>query len=77
MKTINLNKTWDHLTDAIHRIKPCRDNLLKRKALFGLQIILGQYELAKREKNDERMKFCTDILEVYERHNIGHIIWKR
>jgi len=71
MKTINLNKTWDRLTDAIHRIKPCRDNFLKRKALFALQILLSQYELAKNEKNRKLMNFYTDVLKTYERHNIN------
>lgn len=78
MKTINLNKTWEHLAAAVHQTKPDRNNLLKRKALFGLQILLSQYELAKNEKNKELMKFCADVLETYEKHNInGHIIWKK
>ena len=36
------------------------------------------YELAKKEKNKELLKFCTQILNVYEKNNInGHIIWKK
>jgi len=36
------------------------------------------YELAKSENNNELIKFCIDILETYEKHNInGHIIWKK
>jgi len=36
------------------------------------------YELAKKEENKELVKFCKDILETYERHNInGHIIWNK
>jgi len=78
MKTINLNKTWDRVVAEIHRTKPYRDNRIKREALFALQIILSQYELAKSEKNKELMKFCADVLETYERHNInGHIVWKK
>lgn len=70
MKTVNLNKTWNYLAAAIHRVKPRRDNLLKREALFGLQILLNQYELAKNEKNSGMMKLYIDILRVYERHNL-------
>ncbi len=78
MKTVNLNKTWDYLTAEVHRTKPRHNNLLKREALFGLQILLSQYDLAKSEKNEELMKFCSDVLETYEKHNInGHIVWEK
>lgn len=78
MKIINLNKTWIRLANEIHRIKPRLGNLSERETLFGLQIMLGQYELAKSEGNDELKKFCVDVLETYEKYNInGHIIWKR
>lgn len=77
MKTLNLNKTLARLTSEIHRIKPRDQSPFKRGALFGLQIILSRYELAKREKNDKMMKFCTDIFKTYERHNIGRIIWEK
>lgn len=78
MRTINLNKTWDYLVAEIHRTKPRHNNLLKREALFELQILLSQHELAKNKKHKKLMRFFTDILETYERHNInGHIIWKR
>ena len=78
MKTINLDKTWGRLADEIHRTKPLRNNFVEREMLFGLQILLGQYELAKNEKNEKLMKFCADVLETYEKYDInGHIIWKR
>jgi hypothetical protein len=36
------------------------------------------YELAKSEGNEELKKFCVDILEIYEKHNVNsHIEWKR
>lgn len=36
------------------------------------------YELAEKEKNEELLRFCTGILEIYEKHMINsHIIWKR
>jgi len=36
------------------------------------------YELAKKEGNEELLKFCTDVLEMYERHNINsHIVWDK
>lgn len=44
----------------------------------GKKMFVRLYELAKSENNEELMKFCVDILAVYEKHNInGHIIWKK
>lgn len=44
----------------------------------GKKMFIRLYELAKSEKNEELMKFCADVLETYEKHDInGHIIWKR
>lgn len=70
MRTTNLNKTWDCLTTAIHRIKPHQDNLVKREALFALQILLSRYELAKKAKKEKLENFYTDILRIYKKHSI-------
>lgn len=44
----------------------------------GKKMFIRLYELAKTEKNEELIKFCKDILEVYEKNNInGHIEWKK
>lgn len=44
----------------------------------GKKMFIRLYELAKSEKNEELMKFCADVLETYEKHNInGHIVWKK
>ena len=44
----------------------------------GKKMYIHLYELAKKEKNIELIKFCFDILKVYEKYNInGHIIWKK
>ena len=44
----------------------------------GKKMFIRLYELAKAEKNEELMKFCADVLETYEKHNInGHIEWKK
>ena len=44
----------------------------------GKKMFIRLYELAKSEKNEELMKFCADILNTYEKHNInGHIVWKK
>jgi len=44
----------------------------------GKKMFIRLYELAKKEKNEELIKFCFDILEVYEKHDInGHIVWKK
>ncbi|HOV89016.1 MAG TPA: HNH endonuclease [Candidatus Paceibacterota bacterium] len=44
----------------------------------GKKMFIRLYDLAKAEKNEELMKFCVDVLETYEKHNInGHIVWKK
>lgn len=44
----------------------------------GKKMFIRLYELAKKEGNDELKKFCTDVLETYEKYNInGHIVWKK
>ena len=36
------------------------------------------YELAKVNNDRELIKFCEDVLQVYEKNNInGHIVWKK
>lgn len=78
MKIIDLSKTWSRVKAETHRVKPLRDNILKREALLGLQILLGQYELAKSEDNRKLLSFYADVLKTYERHNINKcIIWEK
>ena len=49
-----------------------------RQTETGKKMFIRLYELAKKEKNEELKKFCADILETYEKHNINdHIVWKR
>lgn len=44
----------------------------------GKKMFIRLYELAKKERNQELKKFCIDVLETYEKHNINdHIVWKR
>jgi hypothetical protein len=44
----------------------------------GKKMFIRLYELAKSEKNDGLMRFCTDVLQTYEDHNInGHIVWNK
>ncbi|MEK7124796.1 MAG: HNH endonuclease signature motif containing protein [Patescibacteria group bacterium] len=44
----------------------------------GKKMFIRLYELAKSEKNEELMRFCVNILEIYEKHNInGHIVWEK
>ena len=44
----------------------------------GKKMFIHFYELVKKEKNKEFMEFCSDVLRVYEKHNInGHIEWKK
>ena len=44
----------------------------------GKKMFIRLYELAKKEKNKELIKFCAEILTVFEKNNInGHIEWKK
>ncbi len=44
----------------------------------GKKMFIRLYELAKSENNPELVKFCADVLETYEKHNInGHIVWNK
>lgn len=44
----------------------------------GKKMFIRLYELAKSDNNTELMKFCADVLETYEKHDInGHIVWKK
>lgn len=44
----------------------------------GKKMFIRLYELAKSEKSEELKKFCAEVLEIYEKHDInGHIIWKK
>ena len=44
----------------------------------GKKMFIRLYELAKSEGNEELKKFCANILETYEKHNINdHIVWKK
>jgi len=44
----------------------------------GKKMFIHLYELAKKEKNKGLIKFCVDVLETYEKHDInGHIVWEK
>jgi len=44
----------------------------------GKKMFIRLYELAKNEGNQELLRFCTDVLETYEKHNINdHIVWEK
>ncbi len=75
---INLNKMWDFIIIETHRKKVNSKNLIRREYLFALQILLAKIEGAKKEKNQPLLKFCTEILEVFEKNKINsHILWKK
>lgn len=56
-------------------------NFLKknfRQTETGKKLFIRLYELSKAEKNEELQRFCSEILEVFEKNNInGHIEWIR
>ena len=36
------------------------------------------YEIAKNSGDEKMLKFCKDILDLFEKHEInGHIEWKK
>ena len=44
----------------------------------GKKMFINLYELAKKSDDTEMMAFFTEVLEVYEKHNVnGHIEWKK
>ncbi len=44
----------------------------------GKKMFIRLYELAKDKKNVDLQKFCSEILEVFEKNNInGHIEWTK
>lgn len=44
----------------------------------GKKLFIRLYDLAKSEDNQPLLKFCTEILEVFEKNDInGHIEWIR
>ncbi len=44
----------------------------------GKKMFIRLYELAKSEKNETLINFCTDILNDFEKHSInGHIVWEK
>jgi len=58
-----------------------RCNFLKKnlkQTESGKKMFIRMYEAAKKEKNEELLAFCKDILEVYGKHNVnGYIKWKK
>lgn len=60
----------------------CAQHNIQKKNLkqteTGKKMFIRLYELAKTQNNQELLKFCSEILEVYEKNNInGHIVWER
>ncbi|MBU2503967.1 MAG: HNH endonuclease [Nanoarchaeota archaeon] len=44
----------------------------------GKRMFIRLYDLAKKNKDKELMKFCEDVLKVYDKNNInGHIVWEK
>lgn len=44
----------------------------------GKKMFIRLYEAAKKENNTQLVKFCEDVLKVYEKHNMNsHIVWKK
>lgn len=58
-----------------------KHNFLKKnlnQTETGKKMFIRLYELAKVSDDPQLLQFCTEILEVYERHKMnGHIVWKK
>ncbi len=60
----------------------CAEHNFKKKNYnqteTGKKMFIHLYELAKSKGDNELMKFCAELLEVFEKNGInGHIEWKR
>ncbi len=60
----------------------CAKHNFQKKTLkqteTGKKMFIRLYELAKSTNDTDTMKFCEDILETFEKHNInGHIEWNK
>lgn len=60
----------------------CAEHNFKKKNYkqteTGKKMFIRLYELAKSQGDEELMKFCIEILEVFERNGVnGHIEWVR
>lgn len=58
---------------------PQREDFTKaQQTETGKKMFIRLYELAKKASDKELTSFCSDVLDVFERHNMnGHIEWKR
>ncbi len=58
-----------------------KHNFLKKtlkQTETGKKMFIRLYELAKLENNIETMKFCEDVLNIFDQHDFnGHIEWKK
>ena len=58
-----------------------KHNFLKKnlkQTETGKKMFIRLYELAKSSGDESLVKFCTEILEVFEKNGMnGHVIWKR
>lgn len=53
-----------------------KKNLKQTEA--GKKMFIRLYDLAKKKDDEKIQDFCSEILKVYEEHNInGHIEWKK
>lgn len=56
-------------------------NFMKRnlkQTETGKKMFIRLYELAKIQEDTALQEFCTEVLEVFERHDVdGHIVWNR
>jgi len=60
----------------------CAEHNFKKKNYkqteTGKKMFIRLYELSKKYNDNETMKFCSEILEVFEKNGVnGHIEWKR
>lgn len=60
----------------------CAEHNFKKKNYkqteTGKKMFIRLYELAKSQDDEDLMKFCTEILEVFEKNGVnGHIEWVR
>jgi len=60
----------------------CAEHNFKKKNYqqteTGKKMFIRLYELAKSQNDEGLMKFCTEILEIFEKYGVNdHIVWER
>jgi predicted RNA-binding protein Jag len=72
-----IGENGQHLVALNHLLKKISENEFKKQNLEVTRFFLD-INYYQTKKNEELKKFCADVLETYEKHDInGHIVWEK